>query len=103
MVLITLYYGKSAKRSHYNNVVENVPIIFTETDSLLKKTDWTNLQVSSQEKDHSYGNNLSWIICKKASPYYCGSKRCNLCSLEKVSIIRAESDTLLNKTIELMN
>lgn len=81
------------KRSHY----------FYWNRQSIKKTDWTNLQVPSQEKDHSYGNNLSWIICKKASPYYCGSKRCNLCSLEKVFIIRAESDTLLNKTIELMN
>ena len=37
-------------------------------------------------KDHSFDNNLSWIIRKKALPYKCDSKRCGLCLSEKVSI-----------------
>ena len=39
---------------------------------------------------------ITWQILKKASPYQCGSKRCDLCLLEKVSIICADPDTLLN-------
>ena len=42
-------------------------------------------------------------IHKKASPYQCGSKRCDLCLSEKVSIICADSDTLLNKRTELIS
>ena len=44
---------------------------------------------------------LSWEIHKKASPYQCGSKCCDLCLLEKVSIICADPNTLLNKRTEL--
>ena len=49
-------------------------------------------------KDHGIDNNLPWEIHKKASPYQCGSKRCDLCLQEKRSIICADPDTLLNKT-----
>ena len=54
-------------------------------------------------KDHGLDNNLSWEIHKKASPYQCGSKRCDLCLSEKVSIICADPDTLLNKITELIS
>ena len=54
-------------------------------------------------KDHGLDNNLSWEIHKKASPYQCGSKCCDLCLSEKVSIICADPDTLLNKRTELIS
>ena len=54
-------------------------------------------------KDHSLDNNLSWEIHKRASPYQCGSKRYSLCLSEKVSIICADLDTLLNKRTELIS
>ena len=54
-------------------------------------------------KDHGLDNNLSWEIHKKASPYPCGSKRCDLCLSENVSIICADPDTLLNKRTELIS
>ena len=44
-------------------------------------------------KDHSLDNNLSWKIHKRASSYQFGSKRCDLCLSEKVSIIYADRDT----------
>ena len=40
---------------------------------------------------------------QKASPYQCGSKCCNLCLSEKLSIICADPDTLLNKRTELIS
>ena len=52
-------------------------------------------------KDHGLDKNLSWEIHKKASPYQCGSKRCDPCLSEKVSIICTDPDTLLNKRTEL--
>ena len=54
-------------------------------------------------KDHGLDNNLWWKIHKMASPYQCGSKRCDLCLLEKVSIICADPDSLLNKRTELIS
>ena len=54
-------------------------------------------------KDHGPDSNLPWEIHKKSSPYQCGSKRCDLCLSEKVSIICADLDTLLNKRTELIS
>ena len=53
-------------------------------------------------RDHGISNNLLWEIYKKASPYQCGSKRCDLCLPEKISIICSISGTLLNKITELI-
>ena len=53
--------------------------------------------------DHGLDNNLSWEIHKKASPYQCGSKLCDLFLSEKVSIICADPNTLLNKRTELIS
>ena len=64
--------------------------------------DWA-IKTCVELKDHSLDNNLSWEIHKKASPYQCGSKRCDLCLSEKVSIICADPDTLLNKRTELIS
>ena len=54
-------------------------------------------------KDHGLDNNLSWEVHKKHSPNQCGSKRCDLCLSENVSIICADPDTLLNKRTELIS
>ena len=48
-------------------------------------------------KYYGLKNNLSGEIHKKAPPYQCCSKHCHLCLSEKVSIICADPDTLLNK------
>ena len=52
---------------------------------------------------HALDNSLSWEIHKKASPYQCGSKHCDLCVLEKVSIICVDPDTLLSRRTELIS
>ena len=54
-------------------------------------------------KDEGLDNELTWSIFTKASPYKCGSKRCDLCLSEKVAIIRADPDTLLNRRTELIS
>ena len=54
-------------------------------------------------KDHGLVNNPRWEIHKKVSSYQCGSKCCDLCMSEKVSIICADSDALLNKRTELIS
>ena len=48
-------------------------------------------------KEHGLDNSLLWEIHKKVLPYQCDSKPCDLRFPEKVFIICADPDTLLNK------
>ena len=74
-----------------------------EFKTLQNLSDTVNAWKRLNLKDHGLDNNLSWVIHKKASPYQCGSKFCSLSLSEKVSIICAHSDTLLNKRTELIS
>ena len=84
------YYGTSEGelKTQYNNHTKSFRHHECMNETQLSKHVW-NL------KDHGLDNNLSWEIHKKASPYQCGLKRCDLCLSEKVSIICADPDTLL--------
>ena len=91
-----VYYGTSEGefKTRYNNHIKCFRHCECIYETELSKHVW-NL------KDHGLDNNLTWEIHKKVSPYHFGSKHCNLCLLEKVSIICADPDTLLNKRTEL--
>ena len=54
-------------------------------------------------KDNSIEHNLKWCIASKAHPYVCGSRKCDLCLAEKLTIIKADSETLLNTRDELVS
>ena len=54
-----------------------------------------------QLKDEDIERNVSWKIHKKAQPYRCGSRRCDLCLSEKLAIAQADPVTSLNKRSEL--
>ena len=93
-----IYYGTSEGelKSRYNKHTKS----FRHCECMNE----TELSKNVQDlKDDGLDNNLSWEIHKKASPYQCGSKRCDLCLSEKVSIICADPDTLLNKITELIS
>ena len=95
---IFAYYGTSEGefKTWYNNHTKSFRNRECMNESELSKHLW-NL------KDHGLDNNLSWEIHKKASPYKCGSKRCDLCLSQKVSIICPDPDTLLKKRTELIS
>ena len=46
---------------------------------------------------------IKWSIAAKASPYICGSKRCDLRLTEKLVIAKADPRTLLNKRSEIVS
>ena len=46
---------------------------------------------------------IAWSIVKKCSPYRPSAKRCDLCLTEKLEIIRAKDDHVLNKRSEIAN
>ena len=93
-----VYYGTSEGefKTRYNNHTKSFRHREFMNETELSKHVW-NL------KDHELDNNLSWEIHNKTSPYQCGSKRFDLCLSEKVSIICADPDTLLNKRTELIS
>ena len=46
---------------------------------------------------------VKWDIVKRATPYKCGSRRCDLCLTEKMVIAAADPSTSLNKRTEIMS
>ena len=46
---------------------------------------------------------IKWSIIKRAQAYTQGRSRCNLCTKEKLQIIKSKSDDLLNKQNELFS
>ena len=63
---------------------------------------------SFNHKEYSNETELSdytikWSIIKKSISYTGGSKRCNLCLEEKLSILKEKSKYLLNKRSEIVS
>ena len=46
---------------------------------------------------------IKWSIIKKPISYTGGSKRCNLCLEEKISILKEKNNCLLNKRSEIVS
>ena len=47
--------------------------------------------------------NIKWEIVKRCQSYKCGGKSCDLCTTEKVFILRSDPQTSLNKRSELVS
>ena len=46
---------------------------------------------------------IQWSVIKEAAPYRCGARICSLCLAEKLQIIKAKPEGLLNKRSELIS
>ena len=53
-------------------------------------------------KDAGHSPAIKWSIACRATAYTCGMKQCHLCLSEKLAILLAKPDTLLNKRSELV-
>ena len=53
----------------------------------------------------AYGEcyNINWSIVKRVKPYQAGATSCSLCIQEKLCIMNADKETLLNKRSELIS
>ena len=56
-----------------------------------------------QLRDESKSYNIHWNIFMYATPYKCGTRRCDLCLTEKYIIARADQEHLLNKRTEIIS
>ena len=52
-------------------------------------------------KDEGKNYTIKWSIHRKAAPYQCGTRKCDLCLTEKAVIARADQATLINARSEL--
>ena len=92
------YYGASEGdfKMRFNNHTKSFRLRKYENDSELSKLIW-------KFKDQDLDYTLKWSIEKHASPYKCGMRKCDLCLSEKVAIVRASPNGLLNKRTELVS
>ena len=56
-----------------------------------------------QLKDESKNYNICWKIFMYATPYKCGTRRCNLCLTETYVIARSDQEHWLNKRTEVIS
>ena len=92
------YYGASEVefKSRYNNHTKSFRSRRYENDSELSKYIW-------KLKDSNTNYALKWSIASYASAYKCGTRFCDLCLSEKVSIVRSEPKGLHNKRTEFIS
>ena len=93
-----IYFGLTATdfKTRYNNHTNSFRQKEKSNSSELSKHIW-------HLKDNSKQYSISWSIAATATPYICGSGRCNLCLTEKVIIVQADPANLLNKRTELIS
>ena len=93
-----VYYGASEGefKTRYNNHTKSFRSRRYCNESELSKYVW-------KLKDNNTNFILKWSIASFASPYKCGTRKCDLCLSEKVVIVRADPKFLLNKRTELVS
>ena len=53
-------------------------------------------------KNSSISYGLKWSITSKAHPYTVGTKKCDLCLTEKLAIMKADPESILNTRDEFV-
>ena len=81
-------------KERYRNHKKSFNLIRCEKETELSKYIW---ELKFKEKAFA----IDWSILKHSTPYAPGSTRCNLCNEEKLSIMKADQKTLLNKRSEI--
>ena len=92
------YYGTCEKnfKECYNNHTGSFRNKNKEKSTELSKYIW-------ELKDNNIQHSLKWCIASKACLYVCGSRKCDLCLTEKLTIIKADSESLLNTRDDLVS
>ena len=68
-----------------------------------RKRDATSLsQYIWSLKEKNVRFSLTWKVLSKCTPYVCGSRVCNLCTTEKLWILKSDPKITLNKRTEIV-
>ena len=92
------YYGQSEpefklRLANHTKALNNR---IYEKDTELSKYIWS---LKDSEKPYD----IAWSIAATATPYKCGTRKCDLCITEKYVITMAEPESLLNQKSELIS
>ena len=92
------YYGlcETDFKARFNNHNTSFRYDSKRSSTRLSEYVWS---LEDEGKQHQ----IKWEIAKKASPYRCGTRYCDLCVTEKTMILMAEPEFLLNKRSELIS
>ena len=93
-----LYYGTCKKnfKDRYNNHTAYFRNKSKEKSTEFSKYIW-------ELKNNKILHNLKWCTAPKARLYLCGSRKCNLCLTENLTVIKADPESLLNTRDELVS
>ena len=91
------YYGSgsTAFKKRFNNHSSSFRLQRLEKSTELSKRVW-------EHKNKGHGYQIQWSVIKEAIPSRYGAKICSLCLAEKLQIIKAKPEALLNKLSELI-
>ena len=92
------YYGTCKKnfKEHYNNHTASFRNKTKEQSTELGKYIW-------ELKNSNINYNLKWSIACKAHPYTADTRKCDLCLTEKLTIMKADLELLLNMCDEFVS
>ena len=93
-----VYHGltEGPFKTRYNNHNKSFRLEKYSKETELSKYIW-------ELRDLGLEGEVEWEIAKRAAPYKCGSRRCDLCITEKMVIATADPTTTLNKRSELVS
>ena len=86
----------STFKERYRNHVKSFQNKKYSNETELSKHIW-----DLKEKNKDF--NITWSILKQSISYTGGTKRCNLCLDEKLFIMKADKQSLLNKRSEIVS
>ena len=92
-----IYYGltEGAFKTHFNAHKRSF-----RTESCRKETELSKYIWELKDKDEAH--EITWTIEKAASPYKCGTRRCDVCLSEKMIIATGDPKAMLNKRAEII-
>ena len=93
-----VYYGQTEKdfKTRYTKHKFLFNNEYKRKDTELSKYIW-------QLKEIGLEGSIKWEIARRAAPYKCGTRKCDLCTTEKLEIALANPDSLLNKRSEIVS
>ena len=93
-----VYHGltEGPFKTRFNNHTTSLRLEGHRKETELSKYMW-------ELKDLGLAGEVRWEIAKRAAPYKCGARRCDLCLTEKMVIATADPTTMLNKRSELVS
>ena len=93
-----IYYGScsSTFKDRYNNHTSSFRHKSKKEETKLSQYVW-------ELKNQNQQFEIAWSIEKKCSPYRPSSNKCDLCTTEKLVIIKERNKNMLNKRSEIAN